>query len=625
MDELSIIFVTMDRPHFAQRLIFSIRRRFGDVPIHVADQTAPTAFMRAFYARHGVDVLWMPHDSGVSACRNALVARSTKQLLLLCDDDFRICPDTELSGALSILNADAEVGILGGSLIDEDEGAEDSVRHFELFFHLDEKNRTLTAVPAYHFVQKPRFVGLHKYYPCDAVLNFAVFRRAVFDDPRVRWDPRFTCNGEHEDFFLNFKAVSPYRVAYYPGLRARHHGDHGSIPSYERLRRRSEGWRSFLEKWGIEQYCELDNGTRTASAPGKLQKRSWSAFLADVDPSGAFEYAVRTHRISLTEEGQVILARHYDPETGEVLRPPETPGKLALDGADRLQVTAPDVTGRAADPDASTETLAKLVRARSNVRLRFHAPSEILEGGQAWIVVQVHNDGDETLGIGPDAATKGSFSCRWRRGGSYVAFKEGTTGCYADLSPGVHEQAVLLHAPLTTGSFELEVALVVGDALILGEPASTRMTVRPHVDGASEQAPLALLAAGGQIAPTAPGADGDARLSWLREHVRIRPLQGDGAASDSHLAVEIDCTATYGDAGIPDLTLTHHWKRGGAYVAWDVRRQLVSGLKQGRQIRTIAVERPVDPAVSLEIAALVPMAGYVRLFSENETERMTGE
>jgi hypothetical protein len=565
----------------------------------------------------------MPHDSGVSRCRNALVARAKQKFLLLCDDDFRFGAETDVPAALSIVRADPELGVLGGSLIEEEAGHPDCVRHWELSLHLDERNRTLTAVPIYHYLPEPRYVGVHKYYLCDAVMNFAVLRRAVFDDPAVRWDPRFTCNGEHEDFFLNFKRASPYRVAYFPGLRARHHHDHDGNPVYERLRRRSEGWRLFLEKWGIEQYCELDNGTRTVSEPGTLhKKRHWGTFLSEIDLSGAAEWSARTHGVSLTDDGQVILARHYDPDEHAIIPSPQAAGTVFLDRNNELHATV--ATSAPTVPDASA-VLADVARAGSDVRLAFHAAGEVREGDEMWIAVQVHNDGNEPLCVGPDSPVRASFSARWRRGGAYVAFQDGSTDCYADLPIGVHEQVVSLRAPSAVGSFELEIALVVGDALILGEPASARVLVRARGEKAAGPAAAGMLAAGGPAAPAPSFVDKDARLSWIRDHVRLRPLQGDATASDSHLAVEIDCAKSYDETGISEILVTHHWKRGEAYVAWDVHRHVLSGLRRGRQIRTIPLERPADPALSLEVAALVPMAGYVRLFSENEVERMAGE
>src|SRR4029078_9666951 len=89
-----------------------------DLAVCVADQTEPTEYMRRFYARQNVDVVWMPHDSGVCECRNELVRRTTTKYLFLCDDDLIFTRDTYLSGVHAILAGDPEIGIVGGRWID---------------------------------------------------------------------------------------------------------------------------------------------------------------------------------------------------------------------------------------------------------------------------------------------------------------------------------------------------------------------------------------------------------------------------------------------------------------------------------------------------------------------------
>jgi len=89
---------------------------------------------------------------------------------------------------------------------------------------------------------------------CDAVLNFAVMRRTIFDNPCIRWDERFKSNGEHEDFYLNLKFNSDVKVAYLPTMTAGHHHPEEFSKYRSRLRDRREGWTAFFDKWGIDQY-----------------------------------------------------------------------------------------------------------------------------------------------------------------------------------------------------------------------------------------------------------------------------------------------------------------------------------------------------------------------------------
>ena len=108
---LGLVFATMSRPHVAQRLIESVRRFFPDMPIYVADQTHPTPQQQAFYDQTGCKVAWLDHDAGVCASRNAAVAMVSEPYFVLCDDDFIFTDETDLSRALTVLEARPDIGV----------------------------------------------------------------------------------------------------------------------------------------------------------------------------------------------------------------------------------------------------------------------------------------------------------------------------------------------------------------------------------------------------------------------------------------------------------------------------------------------------------------------------------
>ncbi len=620
MKDSALIFVTMDRPHAAQRLIFSVRRSFPDLRMLVADQSEPTEAMRRFYSKHRVEAVWMPHDSGVTRCRNALVEAADAKYLLLCDDDLIFTSASELSAARKILDHDPEIGVVGGRWFDRYDGYPDVVRHWQIFLHLDRRNKMLTAVPAYHFLANVRYAGGHKYYLCDAVHNFSLFRAEVFDNEAVRWDPRFKSNGEHEDFYLNFKEASPYRVAYYPGLVCVHHRPRA--PIYERLRERSEGWRLFMQKWGIEQYCELDHGTRTLNEPEKVHRdRSWARYLVDIDHSSDAEWAT-TRPISLTEDKRVILARHYDPETADPIRHARASGRLVLDEEHRLSAT-PSPPAEEAPTEPVEACLERLKRVARDVRVRFQAPMEVPACRDVWITANVFNDGDETFDIGQDARVSGAFCYRWRRGGTYVAIREYATDCFDDVSPGMHEQVVHVDAPSVPGVYELDLVLVVGDAFIVDAASSVRVSVGDPEAASSDRRPPVLVTSepkplGDDAPPRQPSPE---HLKWLRESVRMRVLRSCGVVGtpDSLVALAVECDEAP-RAESADVMLTHHWKKNGRYLAWDIRRQVLAGLSQGHHVRTVMVRRPLDPTLEMELGALVPAEGYVPMFTGSATD-----
>jgi glycosyltransferase involved in cell wall biosynthesis len=261
-ESLALAFATIERPHVAQRLISSVRQRFPAMPIYVADQSLDIAAMSSFYAHMRVTVIRMPYDAGVCASRNRLAASIVEQYFVLCDDDFVFGSGTDFREALRILHNHPDIGVVGGRLYDFD-GNSEYQRNWELYLHLDVDNRTLTSTPIYQYAPRIREMGSTRLFLCDAVMNFAVMRRAIFDQPAIRWDERFKSNGEHEDFFLNLKLNSSVRVAYLPTMIAYHHHPEAFANYRSQLRDRLEGWRRLFEKWGIDQYLEIGLGVRS--------------------------------------------------------------------------------------------------------------------------------------------------------------------------------------------------------------------------------------------------------------------------------------------------------------------------------------------------------------------------
>lgn len=259
---LALVFATIERPQVVQRLIGSARRFFPAMPIYVADQSLDVTPMLSFYESTGTQLIRMPYDAGVCASRNRLALAVKEEYLVLCDDDFVLGAETDFAPALEILAARPDIGIVGGRLYDFD-GEREFPRHWELYLHLDRANRTLTSIPITQFAPRVERLGALSYYLCDAVMNFAVMRRTIFEDPCVRWDERFQSNGEHEDFYLNLKLHSNVRVAYLPRLIAYHHHPESFLGYRSRLRDRVAGWARFFEKWQIDQHLEIGMGVRT--------------------------------------------------------------------------------------------------------------------------------------------------------------------------------------------------------------------------------------------------------------------------------------------------------------------------------------------------------------------------
>ena len=57
---LALAFATIERPQVAQRLVRSVRKYFGDMPIYVADQSRQVTAIASFYEGYDVRLLRMP-------------------------------------------------------------------------------------------------------------------------------------------------------------------------------------------------------------------------------------------------------------------------------------------------------------------------------------------------------------------------------------------------------------------------------------------------------------------------------------------------------------------------------------------------------------------------------------
>lgn len=318
--DITLCFATSRRPHCAQRLILSARQRYPKLKIIVADQSDDDYQQSQFYRANNVEVVFVPADSGVSKARNAAVDRAETEYVLIADDDFILCDETELDIPVGILSADRSVDIIGGLLYDI-YGMYDPEklfeRRWERYLMVDRSRKALIGLPIDYFAPESREFGRHPYFICDAVMNWAVMRRSVFARGAC-WDERYICNGEHEDFYLNIKLNTDIKVAYCPDFIAHHH--HPKDLGYLPQRERAEGWRLFGEKWDLSQYLtlpwgwmELDGASDTRMPSGELSEFLDRSGKAAPQPSKGDDVAVSfNHRggafVSRVQRDPLIVA-----------------------------------------------------------------------------------------------------------------------------------------------------------------------------------------------------------------------------------------------------------------------------------------------------------------------------
>jgi len=247
----------------ARRFVRSVRSRYADIPMIAADQNGPSEERTRFYRDHGVRMLWLPPDCGLSFARNRAVEQVSTPYVLLADDDF-IFPDaTKLEAPLDIMEQTRRLGFLGGRLVDirATRAGEDHrfLRRWEKFLIPLKELSTLVSIPIDYLPLQTLTAANQKIYLCDMPMNWGLLRRAVFND-QLRWDEKIKINGEHEDFFLNLKLNSSWIAGFFPGLICDHQSHQNS--TYQPLRNRQQGRQIFAEKWGFTHHLELGVGLR---------------------------------------------------------------------------------------------------------------------------------------------------------------------------------------------------------------------------------------------------------------------------------------------------------------------------------------------------------------------------
>ena len=359
MSSLALVFATIDRPQVVQRLVRSVRRYFPELPIYAADQSRQIDAMQAFYTAHGVNLIRMPYDIGVAASRNRLARSIKEDFFVLCDDDFILDSRTQFRDALQILERRPEIGVVGGRLYDFD-GNEQWLRNWELFLEYDTTHRILLSIPIYKVAPRVGEVGSVRYYLCDAVLNFAVFRRSIFAEG-AQWDEQFTCNGEHEDFFLNLKVNTTFRVAYLPTMLAYHHHPE-EFRAYRRgLRDRDVGWKRFLQKWNLDQHLEMGFGVRTVDDVSAIwsEEETQRRFFLNGHLSLRREKAAAD--LLLIEGYRRLATADTLDEIGNRSGEKSENGQLLIDRKTAKIITTPGVVAARPQSTVGTETVAELL------------------------------------------------------------------------------------------------------------------------------------------------------------------------------------------------------------------------------------------------------------------------
>ena len=225
IENVTFIIKSFMRPGCLERLISSIRIRYPDVDIMVADDGPEIV------SRNDAKVFNLPFDTGLSYGRNYLVDRVSTEYFLLMDDDHVFEDSTKVEKLLHPLKH-GPFDLVGAQVLE-------AAGPFPWQGLMEIDGTCLTMKPGnrgeYEATQKVDFC--HNF--------FAAKTEAI---RRVRWDDTFKM-GEHTDFFLRAMQAG-LSIGYRPDVRVFHAPEKSG--EYGRFRNRAKTYRlEMMRKHGL--------------------------------------------------------------------------------------------------------------------------------------------------------------------------------------------------------------------------------------------------------------------------------------------------------------------------------------------------------------------------------------
>lgn len=184
-NDLTAVIKTFERPAALKRLLASIQRLYPGLRVIVADDS------RHPLVSDRVQVIAMPYYSGISMGRNEALRHVTTKYVLFLDDDFVFYRKTNLAGAVAMMQANPEIDIMGGEVL-----------NLPFFTTIDYFRAVLFPSERLATMRPGSLVGGLPVY--DKVANFFIGRSERISV--VGWDPRLR-KVEHADFFTRAKGV----------------------------------------------------------------------------------------------------------------------------------------------------------------------------------------------------------------------------------------------------------------------------------------------------------------------------------------------------------------------------------------------------------------------------------
>jgi len=248
IDDIAVLVTTFMRDDQLYDCVRSIRLYYPSIAIYVADNSKDVSpKKKRFCSDHSCTLVKTPFDSGVGRSRNACMKKIPKKYhyVVICEDDIRFTPQTRLETWRNILHRKKLTGIVGGLLNVKthvgrrEQRYEGNISIKENILYLQKIER-----PDWEQIENVRL------FYCDMILNVFMMRRIIWDE--VKWDIDMKTAPEHDDFFLQVKLHTNWKVAYTPQVALDHYKEEANSRDYNDKRNRLEGFEHFAKKWGLD-------------------------------------------------------------------------------------------------------------------------------------------------------------------------------------------------------------------------------------------------------------------------------------------------------------------------------------------------------------------------------------
>lgn len=247
ISDIGSIVINFLRPEVTIKCLESLRNQAPHLKIYVGDQDDDNELLKDYCKSRKINYIKLPFDCGIGVSRNTLVEHAKSdgcKYIMWGDNDFVYDSRFRLQNALTILNKDKKVGIVGGTILKNE-----IVQHYERIIYYNKFYKTACFIPLEYTYPDAHYAKKVDYYYCDMTFNFCVARIEIFNE-KVQWDNDIKVKFEHSFFFLKYLQYNKMRVAYCPSIMVKH--EHGKCEIYNKYRNRVSDGDIYAKKLNLK-------------------------------------------------------------------------------------------------------------------------------------------------------------------------------------------------------------------------------------------------------------------------------------------------------------------------------------------------------------------------------------